>query len=512
MLTGDILRLSAARHPDKTAVICEMRRIDYRALDADANRFANALIASGLGKGEAMAVMSRNVPEYMIAHFGNARTGTLMVNLSPAYAPDELHRILSHTEARLIVVEAAFQDKLAAVRDRLPRLGRIVVVGAPAIGGAVSFDDFIKAQPDTPPAVELRESDPFAMTFTGGTTGHPKGALVDHHCRYVSAYTVVIEHALTDADIIGIITPLYHAAGLLIWMQAAVLVGATCVLLTGWDAERFVAATERFGITAVMVVPVQLREVLDLPALDVARLAGLTKIACAGATTPPDLIADLAALLPEALFTDHYGQSETGPLCILKPWHGIARAGTVGRVAVGVELALLDPEGRPVAPGEVGEIVVAGPFLMAGYYRDEEETAAFFRTGDGRGWTGDLATMDEDGFVTLVGRSKDMIVSGGVNIYPREVELALERHPAVLECTVFGIPDEKWGEALCAYVVTEDGARVTDHELISFCADHLARFKRPRLVRFVENIPKTPSGKVLKAKLRDDFLKGEGLA
>ena len=512
MLTGDILRLSAARHPDKTAVICEMRLIDYRALDADANRFANAVIACGLGKGEAMAVMSRNLPEYMIAHFGNARTGALMVNLSPAYAPDELHRILSHTEARLIVVEAAFQDKLAAVRDRLPRLERIVVVGAPAIAGAVSFDDFIGGQPAAPPTVELRDSDPFAMTFTGGTTGYPKGALVDHRCRAVSADTVVIEHALTGADIIGIVTPLYHAAGLLIWMQAAVRVGATCVLLTGWDAERFVAATERFGITAVMVVPVQLREVLDLPALDVARLASLGKIACAGATTPPDLIADLAALLPEALFTDHYGQSETGPLCILKPEDAVARAGTVGRVAVGVELALLDEKGEPVARGEVGEIVVAGPFLMVGYYRDAEETAAFFRTGDGRGWTGDLATMDEDGFVTLVGRSKDMIVSGGVNIYPREVELALEGHPAVLECTVFGIPDEKWGEALCAYVVTKDGARVTDTELISFCAEHLARFKRPRLVRFVAAIPKTPSGKVQKARLRDAFLKGEDLA
>ena len=509
MLTGDILRLSAARYPDKTAIICGDRRIPYGALEQDANRFAHAVRALGLGKGEAMAVMSRNLPEYILAHFGNARTGALMVNLSPAYAADELHHILSHTEARLVVVEAAFQDKIAGVRDRLPRLERVVVIGTPAIADAISFDDFIKARPDTPPAVELAESDPFSMTFTGGTTGFPKGALVDHACRHVSAATVVIEHELNGDDVIAMVTPLYHAAGLLIWMQAAVLTGATSVLLTGWDAENFVAETERHGITAVMMVPVQLREMIDLPGLDPARLTGLTKIGCAGATTPAELIVDLARALPDVRFTDHYGQSETGPLCILKPGDAVARAETVGRAAVGVELQLLDAQGRAVASGEVGEIVVGGPFLMVGYYNDAAETAAYFRTGDGRGWTGDLATMDEDGFVTLVGRSKDMIVSGGVNIYPREIELVLEKHAAVRDCTVFGIPDEKWGEALVAYVIKGAGS-ITEDELISYCTEHLARFKRPRLVRFVDDIPKTPSGKVQKAILRDEFLKREG--
>jgi acyl-CoA synthetase (AMP-forming)/AMP-acid ligase II len=511
LLNGDILRLNAARQPDKIAVVCGERRITYGDLDADANRFANALIAHGLVKGAAMAVMSRNVPEYMTAHFGNARTGALMVNLSPAYAADELNHILSYTAAKLIVVEAPFQDKIAAIGVQLPALEHVVVIGDAVTPDALSFDDFIRDHPATAPEMALAETDSYSMTFTGGTTGFPKGALVDHACRHVSAATVIIEHELENDDIIGMVTPLYHAAGLLIWMQAAVLAGATSVLLTGWGAEAFVAEAERTDMTAVMMVPVQLREVIDLPGLAPARLAKLVKIGCAGATTPPGLIADLARTLPHVRFTDHYGQSETGPLCILKPEDAVARAGTVGRVATGVELAIVDEAGHEVADSEVGEIVASGPFLFTGYYNDEAETAAYFKSGDGRGWTGDLATRDADGFITLVGRSKDMIVSGGVNIYPREIELVLERHAAVRDCTVFGIPDEKWGETLVAYVVTRDGETVSGDDLISFCTEHLARFKRPRLVRFVDDIPKTPSGKVQKAKLRQAFLEDHGI-
>ena len=275
------------------------------------------------------------------------------------------------------------------------------------------------------------------------------------------------------------ITPLYHAVGLVVWLPAAILVGSTCVLLAGWDADAFVDETARHGITAVLMVPIQLREMLDRPGFDAARLASLQKISCAGAITPPELKAALAEKLPQARFTDHYGQSETGPVCFLKHWHPRDKAGGIGRPALGTEFAVVDANGKPVAPGEVGEIVTRGPFMMEGYYKDPEETAAYFRTGDGWGWSGDLATMDADGFVTLVGRSKDMIVSGGVNIYPREVERVLETHPAGAD------------------------------ELIAHCAEHLARFKRPRLVRFVPSIPKTPSGKTLKTRLREEFLKAE---
>ena len=507
MLTGRILQHSARRHPDRTALICGERRVSYGALAAAANRFAHAVLAAGIGKPDTIAIMSRNAPEYVMAHYGGSQTGAILVNLMPAYAPDELVAILENTGARLIVVEAACQDRLAAVIDRLPRLGHVVVIGEPARPGWVSFDAFVAGQPDNPPGIPLSDADPYAMTFTGGTTGLPKGALVSHRARFVSCCTTAIEHEVVESDIVGLITPLYHAMGAAVWLPTVMFVGATCVMPTGWDADAFVEQTARHRVSNVFLVPVQLREVLDEAHFDAAKLGSLRKIACGGAVTPADLVAEANAKLPGALFTNHYGQSETGPICVYKYSHPRDKAHTIGRPALGVEMALVDPKGRPVAPGRTGEIVVRGPFLMEGYYRNPKETALYFRKGDGWGWTGDLAVRDEDGFYVLVGRSKDMIVSGGVNIYPRELEIVLERHEAIADCTVFGIPDEKWGEALVAYVVREAGAALSESDVIGYCAEHLARFKRPKIVRFVDAIPKTPSGKVQKPKLREAFLR-----
>jgi acyl-CoA synthetase (AMP-forming)/AMP-acid ligase II len=507
VLTGQILHQSARRHPTKTALISGDRQVSYGDLASAANRVAHAMLGLGISKSDTIAIMSSNIPEYVMAHFGSAQTGAILCNLMPAYAPDELVAILEQTGAKLVIVEAAFQTKIADVFDRLPALEHVVVIGKPALDGWHGFYDFIAGQPETTPKIDLDESDPFAMTFTGGTTGRPKGAMVSHHSRYVSVYTIAIEQEVTEDDVVGLLTPLYHAMGSLVWMPTALFVGATCVMLQGWDADRFVEETDRHSISNVMMVPLQLGQLLDEKHFDKDKLASLRMITCAGAITPSDLVLAVNAKLPDTKFTDHYGQSETGPICIYKHNHPREKAATVGRPALGVDFKLLDQAGQEVPVGETGEIVVRGPFLMDGYYNNPEETAAYFKNRDGWAWTGDLATMDEDGFVTLAGRSKDMIVSGGVNIYPREVEITLEQHPDIRDCTVFGIPDNKWGEALCALVVVGDGAAVGEADILTHCSNHLARFKRPKVVRLVDNIPKTPAGKVQKPLLRAAFLK-----
>ena len=290
----------------------------------------------------------------------------------------------------------------------------------------------------------------------------------------------------------------------MIWYQAAILRGCTAVILRKWDPAEFIAATERHGISSVFLVPVQVRDLLRSPAFDRKRLASLKNIGVGGAPTPPGLIEECRAALPHCGYTDHYGQSETGPLTILKPCETEAHAGTVGRPAEGVELRIVDADGNPVPTGTVGELVTRGPYLMEGYFGDEEETARYFR--DGWGWTGDLGRTDEDGYVTLVGRSREIIISGGFNIHPSEVETALATHPAVQDCTVFGVPDERWGEAPVAYVVP--ATDVSADELIAHCTDRLARYKRPREIVFVDTIPRTPSGKVQKPHLRAAYLKG----
>ena len=394
----------------------------------------------------------------------------------------------------------------AAVRDRLDHLEKIVVVGKPDLQGAVAFDAFVAGVSDTHPGIEIAETDPLGMTFTGGTTGMPKGAVVSHRARYVSAYTVVIEHEFTGEDIVAVVSPLYHAVALMIWFQAAILAGCTCVFRPRWNAQSFVDDCATHRITAAFLVPVQLRAVLDDENFDAEKLATLHKIGSGGAPVPGDMIALGRTRLPGVRLVDHYGQSETGPLTVLKPWHPAEKNDSIGLPAVGVELRVVDPEGNEVAPGEIGEIIVAGEFMFEGYFDNPEETAAYFRSGDKWGWTGDLATVDADGFITLAGRSKDMIVSGGVNVYPREVEIVLEDHESVADCTVFGVPDETWGEALNAYVVQRDGHAPTPEALIEYCGTRLARLKRPRELVLVAEIPKTPAGKVQKPKLRDAYL------
>ena len=507
MLTSDILRLSAERHPNKTAFIYGTRLMTYGEVSQFANRFANGLMNCGISIGDTWAIMSRNSPEYAISNFGGSQTGGLLVNLLPAYAADEIVAILNKTKVRLIVVEEIFQEKISNIIDRLPDLETVVVIGQPGHDGWIPFDRFIADKTDRNNDLGLSENAPFAMTFTGGTTGLPKGAMVSHQARFVSTYTTAIEHGVTETDVVGMITPFYHAMGSLVWLPTAMYVGATAVMFDGWDPDDFTMQTEQHGITCSFMVPIQLRELLTDGHFDPKRLKTLKNIACGGATTPPGLVSDVNEKMPNTLFTNHYGQSETGPICFYRPSHPRKFANTVGRNAIGVELDIVDKNGNSVDVDESGEIIVRGPFLMTGYYDDPKETDAYFRKNDGWGWTGDLARRDKDGFITLVGRSKDMIVSGGVNIYPREVEIVLENHPSIVDCTVFGIPDKRWGEALVAYIVARDESTPHTEDILHHCTEYLARFKRPKIVRIVDKIPKTPSGKVQKLKLRETFLK-----
>lgn len=511
MRLGDILRLAAQRDPRKIAMIAGNRQINFADYDAAANRFAHLLLDTGIAKGDRIATVLFNAPEYCITHFGNARAGSVLVHISPMYAAPEIARIIERTRPRVLVIDAAIADKIEAVRDRMASVERVIVVGEDGTddsrGG--DFDAAISSFPVTDPAIDIDPADPVAMTFTGGTTGEPKGAVVSHTARFVSAWTTALEHRVTGEDVAGILTPMFHAVGLMIWYQATMLAGCTAVIFRKWDAENFIRQTERHGISSVFMVPVQARDLIRSPAFDAERLTTLKNIGAGGALTPEGLIAECRAALPQCDYTDHYGQSETGVLTILRPWEAEAHRGSIGRAATGVDLRIADENGNPVPPGTIGELISRGPFMMEEYFENDAETDAYFR--DGWGWSGDLAVADEDGFITLVGRSKEMIVSGGINVYPREIEITLEEHPAVLDCTAFGVPDDRWGEALIAYVVLRDGQSADADTLLAFCTEQLARYKRPREIVFVANIPKTPSGKVQKPILRDAYLDGRVL-
>lgn len=305
---------------------------------------------------------------------------------------------------------------------------------------------------------------------------------------------------------VGIVTPLFHVAALNIMFQPAVLAGATCTFLTKWDVQDFAHMAQRTGMTACFMVPTQVAMVVSDPNFQAANYVQWEKLAFAGAPMPDWVQRDLMEKLPAIRLTQIYGQSEVGVITTLGHWHLPERLGSIGQQAYNVDLAVVDPDGNAVAPGVIGELVSRGANVMLEYYNEPEQTAKFFRHG--WGWTGDLAVMDEAGFVTLVDRSKDMIISGGENIYPKEIENAIFGLDAVAECAVFGIPDEKWGEVPAAYILLKAGAVLETETVVAHCEKTLARFKRPRLVTFVESFPKTPIGKIQKNLLREPFWAG----
>jgi acyl-CoA synthetase (AMP-forming)/AMP-acid ligase II len=505
MLTGDMLRRAAERFPDKPAVICNDTITTFSELARHSAQFANALLAQELGRGAKVAIISRNRTEYVTAFFGAALSGAVLVNISVLYAVEELVYVLGKADVDALIFEDALAEKVAAALPHLPRIRLRIAIGD-VVEGAVPFETFCDGQLDTPPSVTMSEDDAFCMTYTGGTTGRPKGVLASHRARAVTAHTVVVESGVNERDVVAIVTPLFHVAALNIMLQPAMLVGATSVLMSKWDVREFARLSSTYGISAAFMVPTQVSMVVSDPEFRAADFQTWRRLNFSGAPMPDWVQRTMLEKLPQVSLTQFYGQSEMGIVASLKQCDLPHKLGCVGRQVFNADMAVLSPEGERVSPGEVGEICARGENVMLEYYNEPEQTRAFWRHG--WAWSGDLATIDADGFVTLVDRSKDMIISGGENIYPKEIEDVLYRHPAVAECAVFGVPDDKWGEVPAAYVNLKAGEEATDNELIEHCAQRLARFKRPRWIKLVCDFPKTPIGKIQKNILRQPYWLG----
>jgi len=503
MLTGDMLRRSAARFPAKPAVIWQDRQLTYQELDTAANRLANALLQAGVVKGEKIGIVCRNRIEYAVVFFGVARTGAVLVNVSTLYPAEELAWVLAKADVTTLFYEDVFAEKVSAAcsgPNRPPLLKRQICIGG---AGDDAFNTFINQGEPAPPEVALQPTDAFCMTYTGGTTGRPKGVLCSHLNRYITAHTVAMEEALDERDVVGIVTPLFHVAALNIMFQPAMLVGATTTFLSKWDPQDFGHMVSTTGMTAAFMVPTQVAMLLSAAGFDPKRYATWRKLSFAGAPMPDWVQKEMLCVLPQVAMTQIYGQSEMGVLTSLRAWYLPEKLGTIGRQAYNVDVALIDAQGQPVAVGELGEIASRGHNVMLEYYKEPEQTAAIWRNG----WalTGDVGVMDDEGFITLVDRAKDMVISGGENVYPKEVENVLYELEPVAECAVFGIPDDKWGEVLAAYVLLHPQAQLSEAQIVAHCEQRLARFKRPRLIRFVDSFPKTPIGKIQKNLLREKY-------
>lgn len=508
--------------PEKTGIVDGNRRLTYAAFGARVYRLANALRWKGIEPGDRVAILCRNATEMLEAHFGIPQIGAILVPINVRLTTDEIAYILDHSGARALILDAEFAPLVAPIRQQLDALTLIIVAdvssrhnGSPtdasALPDSVDYEEFLRDSSPEPFVYPVDDEDhPISINYTSGTTSRPKGVIYTHRGAYLNALGEIIEVGLRPDSTYLWTLPMYHCNG---WCfpWAVTGIGATHVCLPKVEAARVLSLIEAEQVTHFCGAPT----VLIMLAMECPpgfRFARPLTVVTAAAPPPPAIIQRMEEL--GATIIHVYGLTETyGPHTVCewkREWDGLSleeRARLKARQGVGYlhapELRVVDEEMRdvPADGATLGEVVMRGNNVMKGYYRDEEATRQAFRGG----WfhSGDLGVMHPDGYIELRDRKKDIIISGGENISTIEIERVLYQHPLVLEATVIGVPDDRWGETPKAFVLLKPGAQTTADEIIAFCRERLAHFKCPKFVEFVESLPKTSTGKIQKFVLRE---------
>nr|WP_315267584.1 o-succinylbenzoate--CoA ligase [Microbacterium lemovicicum] len=498
---GGWLARRRLRSPDKAALLHgEDGRLTYKEL-ADATERAAAVLASqGVSRGDRVAYLGENSPGFIIALFATVQLGAVFVPINTRLAPPEVAHILRDSAASLLVHDVEFDERLAAVaaEHALP----------PALpttdgDGRPGFPSLMRDAAPGLPGVRVAPSDPAAIVYTSGTTGRPKGAILTHQNLTFVSLNCIIDYDVTSHDVALMISPLFHVASLGMGALPVLLQGGTLVLEKGFEPGAALRQIQRHRVTMLSGVPTTYMMMADHPDWATTDLSSLDKLTCGGSAVPTRI---LTAYEERGLaFAQGYGMTETSPGgTSVPPAMSREKQGSVGLPQFFLDVRVADEDGRTLPAGEVGEVQVSGPNVFAGYLNLPEATAAAF-TADGWFRSGDLGYVDADGYLFISGRSKDMIISGGENIYPAEVENLLADVPGVAAAAVIGVPDDRWGEVPWAVVTVAPGAAVDTTTVAAFLDGKLARYKIPKRVVVVDELPRTASGKVIKAELRERF-------
>jgi fatty-acyl-CoA synthase len=502
---GDLLHRSAARTPNKLAIVCGETRWTYAELDRISERLAAGLAQRGVTKGKCVAILARNSHAFAAMRFALARLGAVLVPINFMLKAEEVAYILRHAGATMLATDSALATlaRAAAALDTTVR----DLVWLPAEDPSEPQADMIgfnilaacsAGLPDVAPC----GNDLAQIVYTSGTESSPKGAMLTHDAVLWQYVSCIVDAGIAQDDVMLHALPLYHCAQLDVFFGPSIYVGATNVITARPVPDNLLPLIARHGISSFFAPPTVWISLLRSPLFDATDLSRLCKGYYGASIMPVEVLRELAQRLPNVRLWNLYGQTEIAPLAtMLGPEDQLRKPGSCGRAVLNVETRVVDDAMRDVAPGEVGEIVHRSPHLMLGYFHDDERTAAAFEGG----WfhSGDLATVDDEGYITVVDRKKDMIKTGGENVASREVEEALYRLPQVSEVAVIGVPHPYWVEAVVAVVVVKSGHSLTEPQLLVHCKATLASFKVPKGVIFVDALPKTPSGKLLKRHLRE---------
>ncbi len=513
---ADVIYRNALLYPEREAFIYGPERITFSQFNARVNSLIHGLRSLGVQKGDGIGVLSWNCLEYTDAYGAAMKGGFIISPLNPRLQADELDHLINYSGVNTLFVGPELAEVANLLRPRIPHVKHFISLEGSAEGSAAGMtphQELLENSSEEDSDFQVKEDDPVFIFYTSGTTGIPRGALYDHSCALSDNRAFAIAAGLQPGDRQVQIMPLFHIGGSKdFW--AYFCVGGCNIILKSFDPAVTLRTIQEEKATDIQIVPTHLGAMLSLPDYERYDLSSLKRMLYAASPMPIELLKKGLETWG-AIFIQAYGMTETGPnLCYLrKEDHQVLDKSleeqrvllSCGQPYLGVHVRIVNGKDEDLEPGEVGEIVVRGNTMLE-FWRKPEETREIFREG----WlhTGDMGRYDEQGFVYIVDRKKDMIVSGGENIYPREVEEILYQHPAVREGAIIGIPDPYWVERVHAVVVLKEGASLASDELIDFCKERIARYKAPKSVEFVRSLPKTPSGKIMKRELREKYWAG----
>ncbi len=505
---SDAVATHARLSPGKLAARDSRRRLNFAEWSERASRLANGLLGLGLAKGDRVALLAYNCVEWMEMYAALARAGLVAVPINFRLTPPEIAYIAQHSEARAVIAQDELADRVDAIRGELSLDPACYVAFGDAVpAGWTAYEALIAGAAATPPAVEVKPQDMSALMYTSGTTGRPKGAVRSHEGSTLIALATALEMGFSSRDTALLVMPMCHANSLY-FSHTFVHLGATCVIddRKSFDPEALLATLARDSVTFTSLVPTHFIMMLGLPEATQAKydVSAVEKLMISSAPARRDTKLAIMEFFRNSQLYELYGSTEAGWVTLLRPHEQFDHLGSVGREWAGSgAIRLLDADGREVPDGEVGELFSRSPYAFDGYWKNPEKTAEAFR-GD---WcsVGDMARRDEKGYIHLVDRKSNMIISGGENVYPSEVEAVIGAHPKVKDVAVVGLPHEKWGEAVHAIVVLHAGQQADEAELQDWCRGRMAGFKRPQSFRFVQDdgMPRTATGKILHRVLRD---------
>jgi len=511
MTLSQILDRAVRFFPGHTATICGEHTLTYAQLQKRVDALAAGLKKLGVQQGDRVGILLFNCHRYIETILACFEIGAVIVPLNTRLAAEEFCFIINDSECKALIVD----DLLASVVDSIKeRLETVTAFIAPSQDGYLSYEEIATSDCEKPERARPDENDVAGLFYTSGTTGIPKGVMLTNRNIWMNAVQSIIALDIRPHEVNLHTAPMFHLADFPI-ILTSVLSGGAQTFLKKFEPKAFLQIVEREKVTAVLLVPTMINYIVNHPDVSKYDLSSLKRIFYGASPIPADLLKRAMNTIPGCAFVQGYGQTESSPLLTVLSFSDhvtdtddprCRRLRSCGRSIIGVEVEVFDENDCSVKPGEVGEIVARGPNVMLGYWKRPEETAKALRNGWLR--TGDLGTIDEDNFIYLVDRNKDMIVTGGENVYSTEVENAIYSHPAVREAAVIGVPDPKWGEAVKAVVSLKDGHKLDAKELIAHCDAKLADYKVPKSIDFIDDLPKSGTGKILKKVLRDEYWKG----